>query len=75
MVKLEAKKDIPKMSREERRQRQQQREQELNALLAMKQTQNVDADTIMQVAQEGGEIQASEVTNQDERRLNRLKKS
>jgi len=38
MVKLEAKKDLPKMSREERKKRQAAREEELNALLTMKQS-------------------------------------
>lgn len=56
MIKLEAKKDMPKLTREERKQRQQQREEELNALLALKQTNNIDPETFVKIAGDGGEI-------------------
>jgi len=38
----------------------------------MKQTNKIEADELVKIASEGGEIQASEVSDKDERRLARL---
>ena len=64
MMKLEAKK-VPKVSRAERRKRQKEREEQLQNVLALKQAGAIDADELLKVASEGGEIEAAEVTQKD----------
>lgn len=73
LVKLQPRKDLPKVSRAERRKRQKEREAELENVLTLKQAGKIDADEIMKVASEGGEIQAVDVSRKDQRRLARLK--
>ena len=74
MVKLEAKPNQPKLSRQERLQRQKEREAELTSLLTIQQTSQdkLDVEDFLKVAQEGGEIQATDITQSDAKRLARL---
>lgn len=72
LVKLEPKK-VPKVSRAERRKRQKEREAELNGLLLLKQSGQLDEETLLKAASEGGEIGMAEVSAKDKRRLARLK--
>lgn len=69
MVKLAPKK-TEKVSRKERLRRQKERENELKNVLA---GDNTDVDQMVKVAQEGGEIQAKEVTTRDLKKLQKLR--
>ena len=73
LIKLQPKKDLPKISKAERRKRQKEREDELQNVLALKQAGQISAEDLLKVASEGGEIQAVEPTKSDQRRLARLK--
>lgn len=65
IVKLEPKKNQPKLSRAERRKKQKEREQELQDVLALQQEGKIDPNEILKIASEGGEIQAVDVTKKD----------
>ena len=69
MVKLAPKK-TEKVSRKERLRRQKEREAELKNVLSGDST---DVDQMVKVAQEGGEIQAKEVTQRDLKKLQKLR--
>lgn len=69
MVKLEAKDPTTKQSKMERRRKQKEREQELNQILELQKQGTVDPEQILKIAAEGGEVQASDVTKSDLRRL------
>ncbi len=56
LIKLEPKKNLPKLSKAERRKRQQEREQELQNVLVLKQAGQIEAEEILKIANEGGEI-------------------
>lgn len=56
LVKLEAKPEVSKLTKIERRRKQKQREQELSQILEMQMQGTVDTEKVLKAVNEGGEI-------------------